>query len=142
MKNNYDIEQDENLKGNEKIEYAIATLQQHPTQELLAHTLTILRKRMSEGGQLIIAVEPCGTDNLQLQTIKTEDGSVWWMAFTGFDEEIKGAGQVMSTFLTDMEKLFKAVLQTSEIAGVIINPWNRTIMLDKHLIDIILGNSR
>lgn len=138
MKNN---EQDEKLRGNEKIEQAIALLQQQPTQEQLAHTLTILRRRMIEGGQLIIAVEPSGTDNLQLQTIKTDDGAVWWMAFTSFDEEIKGAGQVMSTFLTDIEKLFMAVIQTSEIAGLIINPWNRTIMLDKHLIQIILGNS-
>jgi len=30
--------------------------------------------------------------------------------------------------------MFEAALTVPEIAGIIINPWNRTIMLDKHLI--------
>lgn len=50
--------QDEGLKGNEKIEDAIAALQSNATEELLAHTLTVIRRRMKEGGQLIVAVEP------------------------------------------------------------------------------------
>ena len=33
---------DEGLLGNEKIEDAIAALQQQPTQELLAHALTVV----------------------------------------------------------------------------------------------------
>ena len=32
---------DNELQGNEKIEEAIAALQQEPTQEMLAHTLTV-----------------------------------------------------------------------------------------------------
>jgi hypothetical protein len=34
--------------------------------------------------------------------------------------------------------MFEAALTVPEIAGIIINPWNRTIMLDKHLIRIIM----
>ncbi len=49
---------DEGLKGNEKIEEAISALQQEPSQELLAHALTMIRRRMKEEGQLILAVEP------------------------------------------------------------------------------------
>ena len=41
-----------------KIEEAIAALQQEPTQEMLAHTLTVIRRRMQENGQFIVAVEP------------------------------------------------------------------------------------
>lgn len=37
---------DAGLCGNEKIEEAIAALQQEPTQEMLAHTLTVIRRRM------------------------------------------------------------------------------------------------
>ena len=48
---------DEGLQGNEKIETAIAALQQEPGEEMLAHTLTVIRRRMKEGGQFIIAVE-------------------------------------------------------------------------------------
>ena len=49
---------DEGLKGNEKIEEAISALQQEPSQELLVHALTMIRRRMKEEGQLILAVEP------------------------------------------------------------------------------------
>ena len=37
---------DEGLNGNEKIEQAVYQLQQEPTQEQLAHTLTVIRRRM------------------------------------------------------------------------------------------------
>ena len=39
---------DEGLNGNEKIEQAVCQLQQEPTQEQLAHTLTVIRRRMRE----------------------------------------------------------------------------------------------
>lgn len=131
--------QDEGLKGNEKIEDAIAALQSNATEELLAHTLTVIRRRMKEGGQLIVAVEPSvqGTQ-MNLQTVKTTDGAVWWSAFTSFEEELKGADQIKSTFLTDIDKLFQTALSVPEIKGIILNPWNRTIMLDKYLIEIIM----
>ena len=131
---------DEGLQGNEKIEIAIAALQQEPSEEMLAHTLTVIRRRMKEGGQFIIAVEPPkGDDQMQVQAIQTPDGNRWWAAFTSFEEELKGSGSVMSTFLTGMEQAFRTVLMAEEVNGIIVNPWNRTIMLDKNLIRIILG---
>lgn len=131
---------DNELQGNEKIEEAIAALQQEPTQEMLAHTLTVIRRRMQEKGQFVIAVEPPTGDNqLKLQAITTNDGKVWWMAFTSFDEELKGSNSVMSTFMTDIKQLFTSALQADAISGIILNPWNRTIMLDKNLIQITLG---
>ena len=108
---------DKGLQGNEKIEEAIAGLQKETTQEMLAHALTVIRRRMKEGGQLIIAVEPPKGDDQ------------------------KGGGSVKSTFLTDIDKLFETALRTDGIEGVILNPWNRTIMLDKLLIKIILGKN-
>lgn len=134
------ISTDEGLKDNEQMEQAILTLQQNPTQEMLAYVLTIVRRRMLAHGQLIVAVEPpAGNSQMRLQAIQTDDGKKWWAAFTSFDEELKGGGSVMSTFLTDMEKLFVSALSVDEIEGVIINPWNRTLMLDKNLIRIIRG---
>ena len=62
------------------------------------------------------------------------------MAFTGFEEELKGADSIKSTFLTDIDKMFKEALNVDGIEGIIINPWNRTIMLNKQLIKIILGD--
>ena len=138
--NNKDLT-NESLQGNEKIEQAIAGLQQEATQEMLAHTLTVIRRRMRENGQLILSVEPPTGDNqLRIGTVKTGDGKVWWAAFTSFEEELKGGGSIQSTFLTDIDQLFHSALQINEIEGIILNPWNRTIMLDKNLINIILGN--
>lgn len=132
---------DEGLLRNEKIEEAIAALQQSPTEELLAHALTVVRRRMRENGQVIIAVEPnAAADQMKLQAVKTSDGNSWWAVFTSFDEEMRGSGSVMSTFMTDIGKVLEAALSEEEIHGVIINPWNRTLMLDKTLIRIILGN--
>ena len=137
-KNEY---QDEGLKGNERIEDAIFALQKEATQEQLAHTLTVIRRRMKEGGQLIVAVEPDPAQaQMKLQTVRTPDGKIWWSAFTSFEEELKGGGSVQSTFLTDIAQLFNSALQVNEIEGIILNPWNRTIMLDKNLINIVLGN--
>ena len=132
---------DEGLQGNEKIETAIAALQQEASEEMLAHTLTVIRRRMKEGGQFIVAVEPpTGGNQMQIQAVQTPDGNSWWAAFTSFEEELKGGGSVQSTFLTDIGQLFNSALQVNEIEGIILNPWNRTIMLDKNLINIVLGN--
>ena len=130
---------DEGLQGNEKVEMAIMALQQEPTGEMLAHTLTVIRRRMRENGQLILALEAPAGEMMQVQAIQTKDGQRWWAAFTGFEEELKGSGSVMSTFLTDMEQLFRKALLEDEIQGVILNPWQKTLMLDKTLIRIILG---
>ena len=90
-KNEY---QDEGLKGNERIEDAIFALQKEATQEQLAHTLTVIRRRMKEGGQLIVAVEPDPAQaQIKLQTVRTPDGKIWWSAFTSFEEELKGASR-------------------------------------------------
>ena len=130
---------DEGLQGNEKVEMAIMALQQEPTGEMLAHTLTVIRRRMRENGQLILALEAPAGEMMQVQAIQTKGGQRWWAAFTGFEEELKGSGSVMSTFLTDMEQLFRKALLEDEIQGVILNPWQKTLMLDKTLIRIILG---
>lgn len=101
---------------------------------MLAHTLTVIRRCMKADGQFIIAVEPPkGDGQIRLEAIKTEDGRSWWAAFTSFEEELKGGGNVKSTFLTDIDRLFETALTADEIEGVSLNPWNRTIMLDKYL---------
>ena len=120
LDNNSNVNMDEGLIGNEKIEEAIKVLQAEPSEEMLAHTLTIIRRRMKEAGQFIIAVDAPKE--------------------AGFEEELKGADSIKSTFLTDIDKMFKEALNVDGIEGIIINPWNRTIMLNKQLIKIILGD--
>ena len=133
---------DEKLQGNEKIEMAIEGLRKEPTQEMLAHALTVIRRRMKEDAELIVAVDPAlEGSQLNVHVLRLEDDSSWWMAFTSFEEEVKGANKVMSTFMGNMRQMFEAVLKTDGVDGIIVNPWNRTLMLDKTLIRIILGEA-
>ena len=37
--------------------------------------------------------------------------------------------------------LFPSAIPTDGIHGIILNPWNRTLMLDKTLLQIILGSN-
>ena len=134
---------EEALQGNENIEQAIAALQQNATPELLAHALTAIRRRIRENGQFVVAVEPNpGTTQMSLKVVQTPDGRAWWYAFTSFEEEMRGAEQVQSTFMADIGKLLETALTVPEIEGIILNPWHRTLMLDKTLIQIILPESR
>ncbi len=131
---------DKGLQGNETIEKAILALQEQTSQEMLAHALTVVRRRMKEGGQLIVAVDPSkASGQMEVQILKTQDGRALWAAFTSFEEEMKGSGAVMSTFMADIRQLFEAAASEETICGIIINPWNRTLMLNKALIRIVLG---
>ena len=54
---------------------------------------------------------------MNLKMIQTSDGANWWYAFTSFNEEMKGADSVKSTFLVDIDKLFDAALQYRRLKG-------------------------
>ena len=137
------MEKDQNLKGNEKIEESIWQLQKETTQEMLAHALTVVRRRMKEGGHLIVAVDPSGAmDSLQIQTVQTGEGKLWFAAYTSFEEQMKGSNAVMSAFTAEIRRLFQMALRTEKIEGVILNPWNRTLMLNKNLIHIVVGTEQ
>ena len=123
------------LDGNEKLEQAIADVQAAPSQETLAAALTVLRRRMRAGGHLIPAV---GAD-MRLGTVKTPDGRAWLCAFTSREQQMKGGEQVLSAFTAEIEPMLRAALTEKEAAGLILNPWERTLMLDKTLLRIVLG---
>ena len=135
MENNMD----EGLKGNEKIESYIAMLQKEPSQELLAVTLTSIRRRMQEGGQFIVPVDYRADGSLQVQVMET-NGKKWLPAFSGFEEQMKGSTQVMSTFLANIDQLLDLAL-SGDVEGLLLNPWNLTMKLDKNLIRIVRGEA-
>ena len=69
--------QDKSLQMNQTIETAILQLQQSPTPEQLAHTLTVVRRCMQAGGQWIAAVEttPGASAALRPKIVQTAAGS-------------------------------------------------------------------
>ena len=133
---------DEALNGNEKIEEYIGILQKEPAEEMLAVTLTAVRRRVKEHGQVIVPVEGTFGENFQVQTIQLDNGEQWLSAFTSFEEELKGSQPVMSTFLADLGQLLDMALESEQVLGLILNPWNRTLMLDKNLIRVIKGTAQ
>ncbi len=134
-------EMDKGLIGNEKLEEKIGMLQTEPSQEMLAVVLTSLRRRMKEHGQMIVPVDPASTEQAKVQIMQLENGEKWLAVFTSFEEQLKGDGKVMSTFLGDIGQLLQMTLQESSVEGILINPWNRSLRLSKDLIRIILGES-
>ncbi len=136
------MEEAKELAGNEKIEGAILQIQKEPSDEALAHALTVIRRQMQAGAHWIVAVDPIpGDAQISLRTVTTSDGKRWFAAFTGFEEQLKGSNPVMSAFTSPIEKVFETALSTGMVEGVILNPWNRTMILDKNLIKIIQGNA-
>ncbi len=134
-------EMDKGLIGNEKLEEKIGMLQTEPSQEMLAVVLTSLRRRMKEHGQVIVPVDPSSTEQAKVQILQLENSEKWLAVFTSFEEQLKGDGKVMSTFLGDIGQLLQMTLQEPSIEGILINPWNRSLRLSKDLIRIILGES-
>jgi hypothetical protein len=131
---------DQGLEGNEKIEEHIGMLQREPSPEMLAVTLSTIRRRMKQGGQFVVAVSPEKTQKLELRILEHE-GKRWLEAYTSFEEEMKGAQPVMSTFLSDIGQVLRMALQSDEVEGLALNPYHRAILLDKHLIRLILGET-
>lgn len=133
------MEKEIQLQGNDKIEEAIAALQKEPTEEMLAHTLTVIRRRMKENGHFIASVDQdAGDGSLKLRVLHTPDGKAWFSAFTSFEEQLKGSNPVMSAFTAQISRLFQIALESEGIEGLILNPWNRTLMLDRQLIRVIV----
>ena len=134
-----DQKDDEGLKGNEKIEQYISMLQKEPSPELLSVALTSIRRRAKEGGEFIVPVDAGKDGRLQVQVMRIE-GKNWLPAFTGFEEQMKGKTQVMSTFMASILHLLNMAL-SGDVEGLLLNPWNLTMKLDKNLIRIIKGET-
>ena len=124
------------LDGNELIETAIAAYHVDSSKEKLAAVLDTIRQRMHADGHFIFPVMTDENDenHFAFRSIQTKDGKFWHAAFTSQAEFEKGEkSQVISNFIDSM---LKACLDT-EAAGFIINPWGRSFMLTKELIEMI-----
>ncbi|MBQ0000877.1 MAG: SseB family protein [Clostridiales bacterium] len=130
---------DEGLMGNEKIEEAIAAFLKESNEENLAVALTAIRRRMKEGGQLVVAVDPSPVSNVQIRMMELPDGRKWVPVFTSFEEQMAGKDKVMSTFLADMGQLFDMVLQEPSVSGILLNPWNLKLAMNKQVLQIVKG---
>ena len=134
-------EKDEGLKGNEWLEDCIRDLQEKPSVETLSVALTAVRKRMQAGGQFIVAVDASMGQQLQIQAMEIENGEKWIPVYSGFEEQMKSRQQVMSTFMADIRGILDMALAEPSLNGVLLNPYGRTLRLDKDLIRLIKGEA-
>lgn len=131
-------EKEPSLLGNEKLEKNISSLQRDPSPEMLAVTLTTLRRLMNAGNSFVAAVEMDEKGQPRIGMLKT-GRKKWIVAYTGFEEQMAGGQTVQSTFLCGMKELLLKAAQEKSAEGILVNPWNRTLRLDRHLIEIVLG---
>lgn len=142
---------DKSLIGNEKIEEGIRQLKEDFSDENLAVLLTTIRKRILDSGQFVVAVDATGNvaksgnasnagNSLSLKTA-SYNNQKWFVAYTSFDEEMKGNLNVMSGFLADIGQLLDMTLSSSEVAGLILNPYGNMLTINKQIISVIKGEN-
>lgn len=133
------MKQDKSLIGNKLIEDGIKKMYKNLTDENLAAVLTTIRKRMNDSGHFVVAVKAGEENRFELRPVTTPDGNKWFAAFTSFDEELKKTDGVVSGFTAEISRLFDTALASDEINGIILNPWDKALKLDKTTISLIKG---
>ena len=124
------------LDGNELIEAAIDRYYEESSEEALNAILDTIRQRMHADGHFIIPVlvDEEDENSFAFRTIQTKDGKIWSAAFTSHAEYEKGQpSRVISNFI---DSSMKFCLE-SETEGFIINPWGKSFLLGKELIEMI-----
>ena len=125
------------LIGNESIEKAIERYYADTSKENLIGVLDALCRRMQQNGHFIVPVIASEDEmKFAFRTVQLDDGSVWMVLFATQKEFEKGApSEVLSHF---MDATLQAV-RSSDMPGCIINPWGRSFLLTKELIEILLS---
>ena len=123
------------LDGNELIEEAIDKFHADSCKENLVGVLDAIRQRMHADGHFMFPVASSEDGKgFALRTVLTKDGKEWVAAFTSPAEHEKGEpSEIVSHFI---DAMLKEALD-SDNAGFIINPWGKSFMLAKELIEMI-----
>ena len=131
---------DDTLTGNEIIEAAIRLFCQEESDRGFMEICMAIRKRMQEDGHLIFPaqiIEEEGTQLYDFHTLKMEDGAQALVAFTNPEELHKGPPTgAVSHFI---EPMLENLLQIDGLAGLLINPWGKSVFLGKEDIAMILA---
>ena len=140
--------------SNELIEAAINEFYIQQNGNTFAKILNAINLTMKNEGQFIVPIETPGalTELIDLESVKVGDtittpneirmklqrimldNREWVVAFTNESEVYKG--EATSTITQSMEYFLKAVLLMEDVAGVIINPWDKPFNFDKDTIKL------
>lgn len=122
--------------GNEMIEAAIDQYYKESSKEALITILDVVRQRMHADGHFIfpVLVDEEDENRFAFRTIQTKDGKIWNVAFTSYEEYERG--EPCHVIPNNINSSLKFGLET-KTAGFIINPWGKSFLLGKDLIEMI-----
>ena len=148
--------------GNEELVAAMAAAHQDGSKESYIRVLDLIAKRIAEQGEFILPVQMSQSafdmlgdlnkvkvgDTLQAteeirmkpQTITDNDGKLWFVAFTDHNEASKG--EASSSINQPMKDILKVALAAEDKEGLIINPWENPIFLNKGMLKMVLDASK
>ena len=106
----------------------------------LTMVLEAVRNAMNEGEKLVIPIEtpPDASepdDGIIMRTLPVEGEKQYVACFTSVEELEKG--QPTDHFDADIQSFLDEVFMNPSAGGIIINPWNQGIMVDRELIELI-----
>ena len=106
----------------------------------LTMVLEAVRNAMNEGEKLVIPIEtpPDASeqdDGIIMRTLPVEGEKSYVACFTSVEELEKG--QPTDHFDADIQTFLDEVFMNPSAGGIIINPWNQGIMIDRELIELI-----
>ncbi len=142
------------LEGNVRLSEAIARVYRDASRETLLRMLAAVLERMDQGGQVLVPVElPQAAVELFLskplhpgdvvtaqedlhfrwRKLRDSDGGEWLVAFTAQEEVQKG--EATSVVTVPLEQVLRSAWNREQTAGVILNPWENSIRLNRQLLD-------
>ncbi len=114
------------LAGSFLIENAIDDYYRKTNRKNLSYILYAISIVISQEGGLLV------TD----KQISSQDGKDWLVAFTSQAQQEKG--QACETKTRAIYPFLETVLDTEDVAGVVINPWEHPFFFTKDLIHVIM----
>ena len=106
----------------------------------LTMVLEAVRNAMNEGEKLVIPIEtPTDAseqdDGIIMRTLPVEGEKSYVACFTSVEKLEKG--QPTDHFDADIQTFLDEMFMNPSAGGIIINPWNQGIMIDRELIELI-----
>jgi hypothetical protein len=123
------------LEGNRLFEQSIEEFVRKPSENTYLAVLDVLRMRMNQDGQLLVAVGETGENGLAEWRTVNCDGRTAFVAFTNLTEADKsGASDFAGEYI---EYLLREA--ASHADGIVVNNWGKSFFLASNIIDLVLA---
>ena len=148
--------------GNEELAAAMRFAHEDGSKENFLKVLDLLARRIAERGEIVLPVQMSqaafdmmgnlnhikvgdtvtSTEEIRMkpQTITDNDGGVWYAAFTGYEEAEKGESSSSVNQL--LKWIVRVALEDDDKKGLVLNPWEDPVFLDKDLLKMVFDASR